>query len=156
MTAAVARSPLADPRVEALVVWAQSGSGRIDAQVSAAIDAVTDSLPDTRTAAGVALAAAAAYWRIAGVGPRDLQVGHRLVRLLARLGEPGACELVRLSERVRYQHARAPCSRRASRRFSVTCAFLPPSLRTPLAAHRSSTTTSPWSCRLDRSRPSCR
>ena len=106
MTAAPARSPLADPRVEALVVWAQSGTEQIDAQVSAAIDALTDSLPDTRTASGIALAAAAAYGRIAGVGPRDLQAGHRLVRLLARLDEPGARELVRLSERVRYQHAR--------------------------------------------------
>lgn len=98
--------PLADPRVETLVAWAQTSDRRIDEPAAAAIAALTDAPPGAHTAAAVALAARAAYTRVPGCGPRDLQAGHRLVKILAGLGGPGASELVRLRERVHYQHPR--------------------------------------------------
>ncbi|MDP9377233.1 MAG: DUF4132 domain-containing protein [Actinomycetota bacterium] len=100
------RVPLADPRVETLVAWAQTPGARADETVRAAIEALTDAPPRGHTAAGLSLATAAAYARVAGRGPRDLQAGHRIVKILARLGEPGTRELVQLRERVRYQHPR--------------------------------------------------
>ena len=100
------RSPLADPRVETLVVWAQSPERRADERVDAAIAALTDAPPRADAAAAVALAATAAYTRVPGRGPRDLQAGHRLVKMLAGLGEAGARELIRLRERTHYQHPR--------------------------------------------------
>ena len=99
-------SPLPDPRVATLVAWAQTPDVRADEPVGAAIEALTDALPHGHAAAGLALAAAAAYARLPARGPRDLQTGHRLVKILAGLGEPGARELVRLRERVHYQHPR--------------------------------------------------
>ncbi len=97
------RSPLADPRVETLVAWAQKPELPLDDRAIAAVEALTDSLPSADAAAALALAAAAAYTRVPDRGPRDLQAGHRLVTLIGRLGESGARELVRLRERVHYQ-----------------------------------------------------
>jgi hypothetical protein len=45
------------------------------------------------------------------VGPRDLQAGHRIIELLGALREAGACELVRLLERVHYVYARRRISK---------------------------------------------
>ncbi len=122
MTPVLDPSPLADPRVETIVAWAQSGSGQIGTRAGAALEALDQSLPRWETAPAIALAAAAAYARVAGVGPRDLQTGHRLVALLVRLGESGAQELVRLGERTHYQHARAAIAKalaRAQRELGV-------------------------------------
>lgn len=99
---ATAHSPLADPRVETLVAWAQTAEVPLDDRASAAIEALEDALPKAEAAAALALAAAAAYKRVPDRGPRDAGAGHRLVELIARLGEPGARELVRLRERVHY------------------------------------------------------
>lgn len=115
MTPTLDGSALADPRVQTIVAWAQSGNARVDARPTAALDALDGSLPRRETAPAIALAAAAAYARVPGVGPRDLQTGHRLVALLVRLGEPGARELVRLRERTHYKHARAAIAQALAR-----------------------------------------
>ena len=99
-------TPLSDPHVEALVRWAQLADVPVDDRSDAAIAAMIELPPRADAAPALALAATAAYARVPGRGPRDLQSGHRIVRLLCLLGEPGARELVRLRERIRYQHAR--------------------------------------------------
>jgi hypothetical protein len=99
-------TPLSDPHVEALARWAQLADVTVDDRTDAAIAAMMELPPRADAAPALALAATAAYARVPGRGPRDLQSGHRIVRLLCLLGEPGARELVRLRERIRYQHAR--------------------------------------------------
>ena len=117
-------TPLADPRVETLVMWAQAPDDPLADTEHAALSALADSRPRPEAAPALALAARAAYERIPTRGPRDLQGGHALVDLLAELGEPGARELVRLSERVHY--------RNAQRKIRSALARLTRELRTPL------------------------
>jgi hypothetical protein len=124
-TPRVARpTPLADPRVEALVAWAQTPKSTLGERDAAAIAALGDAPPRVEAAAPLALAAAAAYSRVPGRGPRDLQAGHRIVDLLRAMGEPGARELVRLRERTRYDHP--------SRKIAGALVGLARDLRIPL------------------------
>ena len=102
-----------DPRVGALVDWAQSSSEKLDETGAAALAALEQSPPRAATSPSLALIATAAYARVPTVGPRDLQTGHRIVELLSMLDEAGARELVRLRERAYYAFARAG-SRRSS------------------------------------------
>jgi hypothetical protein len=125
MSASVARrSRLADPRVETLVAWALKPEVPLDEIGRAAIAALADALPRGDAAPALALAAAAAYARVPLRGPRDLQAGHLIVDLLQDMGEPGACELVRLRERTSYQHP--------ARRINAALGALARELRTPL------------------------
>ena len=100
-----------DPRVRELVAWAQSGGHFAGCEANAALAALAGSLPRQCAAAPLAMVAAAAYARMPGYGPRDLHTGHAVVDLLARLGEPGARELVRLQQRIHYHHPRARIAR---------------------------------------------
>lgn len=104
---AVGSTQCLDPRVAALVGWAQGSNGRLDERGDTALSALEDSLPRAWTAPLLALAAFAAYARVPCVGPRDLRAGHRIVDLLGQLGEPGARELVRMRERAYYTYAKA-------------------------------------------------
>lgn len=100
-----------DPRVRELVAWAQSGGRHAGSEANAALAALAGSLPRQCAAAPLAMVAAAAYARMPGRGPRDLRTGHVAVDLLGRLGEPGARELVRLQQRIRYHHPRVRIAR---------------------------------------------
>lgn len=104
-------TPDVDPRVEALVDWAQRSSEPLDETGSAGLAALEDSPPRPRAASALAFVAAAAYARVPTIGPRDLQTGHRIVGLLGELGEAGVPELVRLRERIRYVYARRRISK---------------------------------------------
>ena len=96
-----------DPRVGALVDWAQSSSEKLGETGAAALAALEQSPPRAAASPSLALIATAAYARVPTVGPRDLQTGHRIVELLGMLDEAGARELVRLRERASYAFARA-------------------------------------------------
>lgn len=108
-------TPLADPRIETLVAWAQASEEPFDGRADAAVAALGDSPPAGDAASALALVAAAAYARVPRRGPRDLQGGHAIVALLEGLGEPGARELVRLAERVRYRYAQEAIRRTLAR-----------------------------------------
>ena len=96
-----------DPRVEALIAWAREGSDALSGPEAGALAALCDT-PASRQRAAVDLAAVAAtaYSRVPFRGPGDVRTGNRVVRLLGELGEPGARELVRLRDSVRYRNAR--------------------------------------------------
>jgi hypothetical protein len=111
-----------DPRVAALVGWAQGSSEPLDERGDVALSALEASLPRAWAAPLLALAATAAYARVPRVGPRDLQTGHRIAEVLGRLGEPGARELVRIRERAYYRYARTRIARilgKSARRLST-------------------------------------
>ena len=112
-----------DPRVDALIAWAQQRDDhRRSGPPAAAVEALLNAPASRTCAAELAAAAAAAYARVPGYGPGDVRSGNRLVAVLGQLGEPGARELVRLRDSVRYRNARNMIEktlRRLSRELGV-------------------------------------
>ena len=106
---------MADPRVERLVAWAREGNERLSEPAAVALQALQEAPPSPACAAELARAAAAAYARVPGRGPGDVRSGNRIVGLLGELGEPGARELVRLRDSVRYRNARTTIEKTLSR-----------------------------------------
>jgi hypothetical protein len=87
----------ADPRVEALIAWAWQRTDKLAGPPAATL---VDTPSSPAAAAELASAAAGAY------ACRAVRAGNRIVALLGELGEPGARELVRLRDSVRYRDAR--------------------------------------------------
>ncbi len=93
-----------DPRVEALSAWAGEGTERRHEAAFAAIEALLDAPPSPACAAELAGVAAVAYAPPRRHGWGTVWIANRVVAVLAQLGEPGARELVRLRDTVRYRN----------------------------------------------------